>query len=80
MTGTDKSILDFIELMGVTLRGDDVQGFDTRWCEVLLSIKEMHEDNVLGSLYKMRIRHSEQVETVLAPYDEDIEQKDLPKF
>ena len=80
MTGTDESILDFIELMGVTLRGDDVQGFDTRWCEVLLSIKEMHQDIVLGSLHKMRTRDPEQVDTVLAPYDEYIEHKDLPKL
>ena len=27
-TGTNESILDFSDLMSVTLRADDVQGFD----------------------------------------------------
>ena len=45
--------LDFPHLMGVTLRGDDVQGFDSRWDGVLLSIKEMPHDHILESLYKM---------------------------
>ena len=39
-TGTNESILDFSDLMNVTLRGDDVQGFDTKWNEVLESMKE----------------------------------------
>ena len=29
ITSTSESILDFSDLMGVTLRGDNVQGFDT---------------------------------------------------
>ena len=33
--GTHESILDFTDLMSVSLRGDDVQGFHTRWDEVL---------------------------------------------
>ena len=33
---SNESILDFSELMNVTLRGDDGQGFDTKWVEVLL--------------------------------------------
>ena len=36
-TGTHETILDFSDLMGVSLRGVDVLGFDTRWNEVLLS-------------------------------------------
>ena len=39
VTGTNESILDFSDLVSVTLRGDDVQGFDTKWDEALLSIR-----------------------------------------
>ena len=43
----------------MTSHGDDVQGFDTRWDEVLLSIRKVLQDDVLESLYKMRIRESD---------------------
>ena len=35
VTGTHETIIDFSDLISVTLRGDDVQVFDTRWDEVL---------------------------------------------
>ena len=38
------------------LRGDDVQGFDTRWDEVLLLTEDVPSDKLLGSVYKWRIR------------------------
>ena len=66
-----ESILDFSDLMNVTLREDDIQGFDARWDEVLTSRKETPEDHILGSFYNMRIRESEQLETILALYDQD---------
>ena len=64
--------------MLLTLRWDDVQRFDTRWDEVLPPIKEVPQGNVLESLYKMRIRDSEQLKTVLALCDQDIEHKYIP--
>ena len=39
VTGTHEDILDYSDLYGITLHGDDVQGFDTSWDEVLLSIQ-----------------------------------------
>ena len=47
VTGTHDSILDATDLMNVTLRGNDVQGFDSTRDEVLLSIKETQKDNML---------------------------------
>ena len=52
--GTHESILEFSDLMGVALRGDDVQGFDTRWDEVLSSIKELPQDHTVKSLLRIR--------------------------
>ena len=39
ITGTGESILDFCDLVGVSHRRHNVQGFDTKWDEVLLSMK-----------------------------------------
>ena len=66
VTGAHEPILDFCDLMSVTLRGDDVEGFDTRWDEVLSSTEDVPSHNVQVSLYKRRISESEQLETALA--------------
>ena len=40
--------------MSVSLRGDVVQGFDTRWDEVLLSTEDVPSDKYLERQYKMQ--------------------------
>ena len=45
----------------ITLRNDNVQDFDTRWDEMLSSMTKTPSDDVLGSLYKERIRESDQL-------------------
>ena len=77
VTGTHKAILDSTDLFSTTSRGDDVQGFDTRWSEVLLSTHEVLSDSILERLYQMRIRESDQLQTALALYDQDINQKNM---
>ena len=52
-----------------------VQEFDTRWYEFLSSVTKIPSDDILESLYKLRIRESEQVKTVLELYDLEIHQK-----
>ena len=63
-------------LMSVTLRGDDMQGFDTRWDEVLLSIEEAPQVHIPESMYKRRIRESERLETVSSLNDQATEHED----
>ena len=45
-------LLDYSGLFSVTLRDDNIQEFDTRWDEVLLSMPKNPSDDVLESLYK----------------------------
>ena len=52
-----------------------MQEFDTRWDEVLLSMTKIPSDDILESLYKLRIRESEQLKTVLKLFDMEIHQK-----
>ena len=77
VTGTHKSILDFSDLQSVVLRGNDFQGFDAKWDEILLSITEIPADPCLERFDKMGRRESEQLKSVLALYDQDIKQKEF---
>ena len=67
VTGTHETILHFSDLVSVTLHGDDVQYFDTRWDEVLLSAQDVPSDSI----------ESEQFKTVLALNVQDIEKKNM---
>ena len=69
VTGAHDTELDFADLFSVTLHDDNVQEFDTRWDEVLLSVSKIPSDDVLASLYTLRIRESDQLKTVLELYD-----------
>ena len=51
------------------------QDFDTRWDEVLLSMTKIPADDILEIVYKLRIRESDQLKTVLEFYDMEIHQK-----
>ena len=75
VTGAHDTVLDYADLFSVTLRDDNIQEFDTRWDEVLLSMSKIPSDDILQSLYKLRIRESYQLKIVLELYDMEIHQK-----
>ena len=64
VTGAHDTVLDYADLFSVTLPIDNVQEFNTRWGEVLLSMSKIPSDDVLESLYKLRIGESAQLKTV----------------
>ena len=57
------------------LRSDDVQEFDSKWDEILLSMTQIPSDDILEGLYKLRIRESEKLKTILDFYNMEIHQK-----
>ena len=59
VTGAHDTVLDYADLFSVNLHDDNIQEFDTRWDEVLLSMSKIPSDDVLESLYKLRIRESD---------------------
>ena len=75
VTGAHDTVLDYADIFSVTLRNDNVQEFDTRWDGFLLSMSKIPSDDILKSLYKLRIRESDQSKTVLELYDMEIHQK-----
>ena len=81
VSGAHDAALDLSALFTVSLQGDDIQDFDTRWDQALLSASEVPKENVLESLYKMKIRESVQLQTVLAMYDQEIDRdRAMPSY
>ena len=79
--GAHDTILDYADLFPVTLHDDNLQEFDTRWDDVLLSVSKIPSDDILESLYKLRIRESAQLKPVLELYDMEIHQKiSMPNY
>ena len=58
-------------------RNDDIQEFDSKWDGILLSSTKIPHDDILEGLYKLRVRESEKLKTVLELYDLETHQKKL---
>ena len=81
VTGAHDTVLDSADLFSITHRNDSVQEFDTRCDEISLSMTRIPPDDVLESLYKLRIRESDQPKTVLELYEMEIHQKiSMPNY
>ena len=65
------------DLFTIGLRNDDIQEFDSKWDGILLSVTKIPPDDIVEGLYKLRIRESEKLKTVLELYDLETHQKKL---
>ena len=75
VTGANDSIENYAGLFTIALRNDDTQESDLKWDGILLSMTKIPSDDILECLYKLRIRESEKLKTVLELYDLEIHQK-----
>ena len=75
VTGANDSVENYADLCTVVLRNDNIQEIGTRWDEILLPMTQIPSDDILESLYKLRIRESEKLKTVLELYNMEIHQK-----
>ena len=69
VTGANDSVENYAEFFTIVLRNDDIQEFDSKWDEILLSMTQIPSDDILEGLYKLRIRDSEKLKTVLVLYN-----------
>ena len=65
VSGVNDSVENYADLLTIVLRNDDIQEFDSKWDEILLSMKQIPSDDILEGLCKLRIRESEKLKTVL---------------
>ena len=77
VTGSHDSVENYTDLFTTALRNDDIQDFDSKWDGILLSMTKIPHDDILEGLYKLRIRESEKLKTVLELYDLETHQKKL---
>ena len=75
VTGIHDSVENYADLFTISLRNDDIQEFDSKWDGILLSMTKIPHDDILEGLYKLRIRESEKLKTVLELYDLETHQK-----
>ena len=75
VTGANDSVENYDDLLTIVLRNDDIPEFDSKWDGILLSMTKIPADDILESLYKLRIRESEKLKTVLELYNLEIHQK-----
>ena len=68
VTGANDSVENYADLFTIVLRNDDIQEFDSKWDGILLSMTKIPSDDILEGLYKLRIRESEKLKTVLELY------------
>ena len=68
---------NYADLFTIVLRNDDIQEFDSKWDGILLSKTKIPSDDVMEGLYKLRIRESEKLKTVLELYNMETHQKKL---
>ena len=72
VTGASDSVDNYADLFTVGLRNDDIQEFDSKWDGIVLSMTKIPPEDILEGLYKLRIRESEKLKTVLELYDLEI--------
>ena len=77
VTGTHDSVENYTDLFTIVLRNDDSQEFDSKWDGMVLSLTKIPHDDILEGLYKLRIRESEKLKTILELYDLETHQKKL---
>ena len=75
VTAANDPVENYADLFTVVLRNDDIKEFDSKWDEILLSMTQIPSDDKLESLYKLRIRESEKLKTILELYNMEIHQK-----
>ena len=77
VTGANDSVENYADLFTIALRNDDIQKFASKWAGILLSMTKIPPDDILEGLYKLRIRESEKLRTILELYDLETHQKKL---
>ena len=75
VTGANDFVENYTDLFTISLRNDDIQESDSKCDGILLSMTKIPPDDILEGLYKLRIRGSEKLKTVLELYNMEIHQK-----
>ena len=70
-TGAYEAVQGLSNLFSKSLQIDDVQDFDVRWDQALLSASEMPSNVILEGFYKSKLQDTVPLQTVLALYGQE---------
>ena len=70
-TGACEAVQGLSDSFSFSLQNDDVQDFDVRWDQALLSASDVPSNVILEGLYKSKLQDSVQLQTVLALCDQE---------
>ena len=73
--GSHDSVENYTDLFTIVLRNDDIQEFDSKCDEILLSMTQIPCDGILEELHKLIIRESEKLKTASELYNMEIHEK-----
>ena len=73
------SLLEFEDLLGVTLRGDNLVAFENDWDTCLTGLKHVPPENILESLFRKQLEQSTQLKGMMTLYQQDYTQKSEPR-
>ena len=63
--GSHVSVENYADLFTISLRKDDIEEFNSKWDGIILSMTKIQQGDILKGLYKLRIRESVKLKTVL---------------
>jgi len=75
VTDVEGGLLDFTDLLAVTLKGDNVRGFINDWELRLSGLRTMPAPNIMESLFRKQLDTSHQLENTMELYTLDITQR-----
>ena len=79
-SGAYQVVYGLSDLFSIRLQNDDVQDFDVRWDQALLSASDLPSDVILEGLYKSKLQDPVQLQTVLALYDQETARTKEPNY
>ena len=59
-------------LFNIRLENDDIQDFDLRWEQALLSASDLPSNKIVESLYISKLQNSSQIQSIMALYNQEI--------
>ena len=65
-TGSHDEVQCLSGLFSIRLENDDIQDFDRRWEQALLSASDPSSDKILEGLYKSKLQDSFHLQTIMA--------------
>ena len=75
----DGTLLDFEDLVGVELKGQNLQAFINDWDAVILGLNEEPTEAMMETLFKKQLKKCTQLDNLMALYQQRITQDGYPK-